>query len=73
MTERAGAYTILRPGDAVRVRDPGDLHLQGGQVVGEYLGPWPFAPGAIAVRMPAGYVRVAPVGEWERLGAIGAL
>ena len=35
MTDRPGAYTTLRPGDAVRVRDPGDLQLSGGQVVGE--------------------------------------
>jgi len=66
MTDRPGAYTTLRPGDQVRLRDPGDLHLEGGQVVGEYLGPWPF-DARIAVRMPAGYVRVAPVGEWEAL------
>jgi len=68
MTARPGAYPILRPGDALRVRDPGDLHLEGGQVVGEYLAPWPYGEGAIAVRMPAGYVRVAPASEWERLG-----
>ena len=67
MTGRTGAYIALRPGDAVRVRDPGDLRLQGGQVVGEYLGPWPF-DARIAVRMPAGYVRVAPASEWEPLG-----
>ena len=67
MTEPLGTYTTLRPGDQVRVRDPGDLHLDGGQVVGEYLAPWPYGEGAIAVRMPAGYVRVAPASEWERL------
>ena len=67
MTDRAGTSTTLRPGDAVRVRDPGDLHLGAGQVVGEYLAPWPF-DARIAVRMPAGYVRVAPAAEWERLG-----
>ena len=66
MTEPVGTYTTLRPGDAVRVRDPGDLRLGAGQVVGEYLGRWPF-DARIAVRMPAGYVRVAPVGEWERV------
>ena len=64
MTERPGAYTTLRPGDAVRVRDPGDLRLGAGQVVGEYLAPWPY-DARIAVRMPAGYVRVALLEEWE--------
>jgi len=67
VTERAGAYTTLRPGDAVRLRDPGDLRLGAGQVVGEYLGPSPLDARAIAVRMPAGYVRVGPASEWERL------
>ena len=67
MTEPLGTYTTLRPGDAVRLRDPGDLRLGAGQVVGEYLGRWPYAEGAIAVRMPGGYVRVGPASEWERL------
>ena len=67
MTEPVGTYTTLRPGDAVRVRDPGDLHLDGGQVVGEYLGPSPLDARAVVVRMPGGYVRVGPASEWERL------
>ena len=67
MTEHLGTYIALRPGDAVRVRDPGDLHLDGGQVVAEYLGPSPLDADAVVVMMPGGYVRVAPAAEWERL------
>ena len=69
MTESPGTYTTLHAGDQMRLRDPGDLRLDGGQLVGEYLCLWPFAPGAVVVMMPGGYVRVGPAGEWERLGA----
>ena len=67
MTERASIYTTLRAGDQVRLRDPGDLRLEGGQLVAEYLGPSPLDADAVVVMMPGGYVRVAPAAEWERL------
>ena len=67
MTEPLGAYATLRVGDQVRLRDPGDLHLGGGQLYGEYLGPSPLDARAVVVRMPGGYVRVGPASEWERL------
>ena len=70
MTEHFGAYTTLRPGDQVRLCDPGDLRLGGGQLVGEYLGPSPLDARAVVVMMPGGYVRVAPLGEWERLAGL---